>query len=121
MSASAGGDASLEQMRAEVVDLRMSVEEMMVRGERDPLIAGVEGLAAGERVEQAVRGGASTVLTSGQGIQTGTSHLANFRPMNQSKQPKFNNVQEHFEMWTSKVQAHLSWLGVYMYRRQLPP
>ena len=120
-AASVREDAALEEMRREVVALRRNKEELRVRAERDALIAEAERLAAGERVEAAARGTVSTAPTSGQGAQTGTSHLSNFRHLFQSRSPKFDHVEEHFGMWSSKFQAHLSSLGCLYVRKATVP
>lgn len=64
-SASVREYAAIKEVRAEVAALRMNIEDMRVRRKRDALIAGAERLAAGKRVESAVREEASTVPTSG--------------------------------------------------------
>ena len=61
---------TLEEMGEEVVAPRKIIEELKVRAERDAQMAEAARLAAGERVEAAAKGAASTKPTSGQGAHS---------------------------------------------------
>ena len=57
----------------------------------------------------------------GKAPKTGASHLSSFRPLIQSKTPRFDKVGEHFAIWSSTFQAHLSSRVAYMFCKQLSP